>query len=346
MRRSVFLFFVIVMFGSISAVAQIEQVERARERMERAVRADEARRRNQPENANDPSALPKPKPAVMNVNVQTVLTKSEYKSFAEAKPNAIAQVADGDPLWLYVKFNGKLGDYVLTLPDPERANEARYLLYAEVGPQNDVTTLNQYVIEFKKEDLAAQELKINLAPGLQGRNKAIPVFLVTSASGRPGTWHNEIRLTNNTAFPRALTDNLAKSPLTVEFPGGPVKYRGMESVFDSIAIRGTADISRIPAAGSFFDEKLKTEITAELRNENIAPARLYFAGDGWAESASFSPEAKRSRKMYAVFTYKRGESCFYGTAQAVQIFDAMKSAFGETAITLQKDLLIPCAQLN
>ena len=166
MRRSVFLFFVIFLAGSNSAIAQIDQADRARERMERSIRADEARRRHQPENADNASATGKPKPAVMNVNVQTVLTKSEYKSFAEAKPNAVTRIADGDPLWLYVKFNSKLGDYVLTVPEPGKLNEPRYLFYAEIGPQNDVTTLNQYVIEFKKEDLAAQELKINLAPGM------------------------------------------------------------------------------------------------------------------------------------------------------------------------------------
>lgn len=345
MRKSVILFFVIVLTGSISITAQIDQAERARRRMERAIHADEARR-NQNGDLNNASVIPKPKPAVMNVNVQTVLAKSEYKTFDEAKPNAVTHIADGDPLWLYVKFNTKLGDYVLTVPDPERSNEPRYLLYAEIGPQNDVTTINQYVVEFKKEDLEARELKINLAPGLQGRNRAIPVLLTTAAARKPGVWHNEFRLTNNIAFPRALTDNLAKSALTVDLESGPLKYRAMESDYDSIIIRGTADTSRMPTPGGFFDEKLKSEIISKLRAEKIEPVRFYFAGDAWAESATFLPETKRSRKVYGVFTYKQSESCLYGTAQATQTFDAMKSAFGDTAITLQKDLLIPCAQLN
>lgn len=345
MKKSAFLILILIFAGSLTASAQIERAERARDRIEQMRRAEDERnrRREQPDN---PSAIPKPRAAVMNVSVQTVLAKSEYKNFAEAKPNAATRVADGDTLWLYARFNGRLGDYVLTVPDVEEPGRLRYLLYVEIGPQNDVMTLNQYVIEFRKEDLAAQELKMNLAPGLLGRNKSIPVFLMMTAAGRPGVWRNELRLTNTTAFPRALTDNLAKSEVTLDFTGGPAKYRAMESAYDSIVMRGTTDMSRMPVAGSFFDERLKSEIVARLASESIVPARLYFSADNWSEYASFSPAIKKSRKIFAAFTYQKAEACFYGVATVTQEFDAMKSAYGESAITLQKDFPIPCTQLN
>lgn len=346
MTKVIYSGLILILAGFSSVSAQIERAERARQRIEQLRRADEERNNRRREGLDNASAIPKPRPAVMNVNVQTVLTKSEYKTFAEAKPNGVSRIADGDSLWLYAKFNGRLGDYVLTAPNTEDPGMLRYLLFVEIGPKDDVTTLNQYVLEFKKEDLAAQELKINLAPGLQGRNKSIPVFLMMSAAGRPGIWHNELRLTNTTAFPRALTDNLAKSAIMLDFSGGPAKYRAMEAVYDSVVLRGTTDVSRMPVAGSFFDEKLKSEIVARLRSESINPERFYFSGDRWSQYASFSPAIKKSRKVFAAFTYQKAEACFYGVATVTQEFDTMKSAYGETAITLQKDISIPCTQLN
>jgi hypothetical protein len=331
----------------LTASAQIERAERARQRMEQLRRAaEDERNRRRSEELDRLSAIPKPRPAVMNVNVQTVLAKSEYKTFGEAKPHAATHIADGDELWLYAKFNGKLGDYVLTIQDAEDPTDRRYLLWVEIGPKDDVTTLNQYVLEFRKEDLGAQELKINLAPGLPGRNKSIPVFLMMTAASKPGLWQNEIRLTNTIAFPRALTDNLAKSAVVLDLAGGPEKYRAMEEVYDSIFLRGTTDASRMPVPGSFYDEELRGEIVARLRAANITPVRVYFSGYGWSEYASFSPAATKSRKAFATFTYRKGEGCFYGLATVVQDFDAMKSAFGRSEITLQKDISIPCTQVN
>jgi hypothetical protein len=109
---------------------------------------------------------------------------------------------DGEPLWLYLKFKSKLGDYVLATRDPEDREKLRYTMYAEIAPRGDVTALSQYAIQFTKEDLRATELKIGLAPAAFGRNKSIPVFLMVSSSAKPGVWNNEFRLTNSTTVPR------------------------------------------------------------------------------------------------------------------------------------------------
>jgi hypothetical protein len=108
--------------------------------------------------------LPVPKPAVMNVDVQMVLSKADVKTFAEAKAAEAKRVTDGDPLWMYVRFKSKLGDYVITTRNPEDREKLRYTLYAEVAPRGDITALHQYSILFAKEDLTATELKIGLAP--------------------------------------------------------------------------------------------------------------------------------------------------------------------------------------
>src|SRR6185503_8779753 len=199
----------ILFVGSIVVYSQdFPQKERFRKRTEQSIKASDDREHDR--RLEESGNLPVPKPAVMNVDVQIVLSKAEYKTFAEAKTAEAKKIGDGEPLWLYVKFKSKLGDYVLTTRHPEDPERLRYTLYAEVAPRGDITALNQYSIRFAKEDLAATELKINLAPGLFGRNKSMPVFLMTSGAAKSGVWNNEFRLTNSTTFPRALNENLAR----------------------------------------------------------------------------------------------------------------------------------------
>ncbi|MCA1589594.1 MAG: hypothetical protein LC734_04235, partial [Acidobacteria bacterium] len=188
LRNSSLLILILLLAGIFPTVAQVPpQLERARQRMEAQIRAEEDRRRRE-RGEIDPSAPPKPKVAAMNVDVQAVLSKADHPNFALAKTRTAVRVADGDPLWLYLKFNGKLGDYVRTTAVADEPGKFRYQLFVEIGPKGDVRTLNEYVLEFAKEDLAMQELKINLAPGLMGRNRSIPVFLMASAAARPGLW--------------------------------------------------------------------------------------------------------------------------------------------------------------
>ena len=71
----------------------------------------------------------------------------------------------------------------------------------------------QLTLVFSPSELAANELKINLAPGIFGRNKSMPLLLKTADNARPGLWQNEFRIANTPAVPRGPGDFLAKSPL-------------------------------------------------------------------------------------------------------------------------------------
>lgn len=294
---------------------------------------------------DEEARLPVPKPAVMNVDVQIALSKADYKTFAEAKAAEVKKVVDGEPLWLYLKFKTRLGDYVVTTRDPDDHEKLRYTLYAEVGPRGDITALNQYSIGFSKDDLAATEVKINLAPGTFGQNKSIPVFLITAGSAKSGVWHNEFRLTNTTLTPRALTDNLASIPVTLEFPGGVTKYKKMSAEYDSITLRGTTDAARMPLAGTFYSETLSDLITTKLAAENIRRQKLYFSGDDWQEFASSGPPMTRIRRIFGTFTYQRDGACFYGIAEVTRMFDFVDAKYAEPEIKLQKDIPIPCTEL-
>ena len=335
---------ILIASGASAAFGQFPQERRMRDRMDQSVRDSE--RREHDRRLEEASALPVPKKAVMNVDVQIALSKAEHKTFAEAKAAEAKKIVDGEPLWMYVKFKGKLGDFVLTTRNPEDPEKLRYTLFAEVGPRGDITALSQFTIQFSKEDLAATEVKINLAPGLFGRNKSIPVFLRTSGGAKTGVWNNEVRLTNNLAMPRALTDNLASSPVTLDLSAGTVKYRKMDSEYDSIVLRGTTDLTKMPVPGTFFSEDLRAKVASKLAAENIKPLKIFFSGDDWQEYGSFGMSTKKSRRIFATFTYRQAEACFYGVAEIVENFNFIDSKYADEEIKLQKDLPVPCAELN
>ncbi len=342
MKKAIFLGFVFLFGAGADAFGQFPQERRMRDRMNQSIKASQDREHDRRLEAE--SRLPVPKPAVMNVDVQMVLSKADHKTFAAAKAAETKTIVDGEPLWLYIKFRSKLGDYVVTTRHPEDREKLRYTLYAEVAPRGDITALNQFSIQFAKEDLPATEVKINLAPGIFGRNKSIPVFLMTSSTTKTGVWRNEFRLTNNISIPRALSENLAVAPVTLDFSSGLAKYQKMDSEYDSIILRGTTDVAKMPMAGSFFSERIETLLAAKLATENIRPLKTFFSGDDWQEFASFSPPAKKSRRVFATFTYRRGEECFYGVAEVIEDFDFLEAKYGSPAFKVQKDLPIQCAE--
>ena len=148
MKKAVLIGFLTLLVTSLPAFGQPEQRRRSRERIDRMIKATEEREAAEKAGTRSQPGLPLPKAAVTNVDVQAILSGKDLKTFAEAKLSAVSRVTDGTLLWLYVKFNGKLGDYVSTVPDTNEPGKLKYLLYAEVGPQGDVTALNQYVLQF------------------------------------------------------------------------------------------------------------------------------------------------------------------------------------------------------
>ncbi len=324
---------------------QAIQRKRTREHAERVIQA--ANEKEEGQQAPPVTVLPAPKPAVMNVDVQMVLSGKDLKTFAEAKSNAVNRVIDGSPLWLYIKFNGKLGDYVFTTIDTEEPGKLKYLLYAEIGPQGDVTAPYQNLLQFSKEELAANELKISLAPGMFGRNSSISLFLTSTAALKPGVWNNELRLANAPGFPRSPDAHLAKYAITLNLSEGPAKYRKSSDEYDSIILRGTSDVTKMPVPGTFFSEPVKSQILAKLSAEGITPVKLYFSGDDWTvfTTGSFFT-MKKSRKTFATYTYQKGANCLYGVAEVLQTYDSFNSKFGESTINLTNGLPATCSALN
>ncbi len=340
---ALFLAFAVVTILPLSSSGQFPQMRRQQERIQASEKAEAERKREA--DPNKANSLPIPKKAVMNVDVQAVLAKGDHKTFAEAKIKQAKAVADGDDLWLYLKFNGKLGDYARAIRDAE-TGEIAYRLYAEIAPQGDATTLNRYVLSFSREELLLPELKINLAPGLPGRNAATPLFVEVAGSRQPGRWNTEFRLTNSSAVPRAMTDNLATATVTLELPSGPTRYSVLRTDFPSMLVRGTTDTKRLPLAGAFYRLPLKLDITKKLTADGIEPVRFFFASDAWLETGASMLNPQPSRKVFAAFTYRKGEACHYGVAEAIQKYDPMRSIFVWDRADVTPGLPLDCAQLD
>ncbi|MEO8648667.1 MAG: hypothetical protein ABI539_05835 [Acidobacteriota bacterium] len=325
-----------------TVAAQSPQMRRIQDRLRRSAEAERERARRRTME-NDPSIPKPPKAAVMNVDVRIAVTTVEYPTFSEAEQNRVEKIADGDTVWLYAKFNGKAGDYTHNIVDADNPGRVRHLLYFEVGPQGDVTTISRYVIELTKQELESPELKINLSPGSMWQKRSLPVLLVAASKGRPGLWTDEVRLTNTIVVPRGQNENLAKTDLVLDLAGGADKYRLIAENYDSVWLRGTTDPRMLPIGGTLNSDPIRKLITAKLRTEGIQPTRLYFAGDSWTEYATFTPSARRGRTAHAVFTYKKLQKCYYGVARADETFDQMSGKFKDTAITLTKDYSVACA---
>ncbi len=311
--------------------------ERTQEKTEQIERTERERRQLE---ASQGIPTPEVKAAVMNVDVQMALTKLEYKNFTEAKPNIIKEITDGDDLWLYVKFNGKLDQYVFRYTDTN-ARE-RFVLFVEYGPEGDTTARSHSILEFRKDELNLTELKMSLSPGRSGNNNSLAIFVKNAAASKPGRWSNELRITNNPALPRGFKDYLAKAAFVCDFTRGLTKYPKMPAVFESMVLRDSIDESKLPVVGKFDDVEVRGLIDQRLADDKIGATRVYFAGDRWLEYSDQPSSQRQFRTITGIFQYRVGPRCLYGTATVLQVYDQAADRYGNTIIAIRKDMATPC----
>ncbi len=333
--------YLFVLACAAAASAQFPQMrtieERTQQKSEEVRRVEEEKRRLE----GDPkTAAPVIKPSVMNVDVQLVLTKQEYKDFAAAKPFNVSRIVDGDPLWLYFKFNGKLGNWVYTMRNADGTE--RYLFFVEFGPQGDVTAKSHQLIEFRKDELNMTEMKMSLVPGKAGNNKALEIFIKNIAASKPGLWNNELRVSRNEGFPRGTNDYLAKIGFTCDFSKGISKYPAMLPAYRSMVLRDSLDERVLPIEGKLDDTLARASLAGKLAEAGIVPSRMYFAADNWLEYSDRPISVRQYRKVTGVFLYQKDGTCFYGTGDIVQPFDPMNNAFADSAVTIGKPILTAC----
>jgi len=323
-RVSVFVGILLALFV-VSASAQFPQAERARERMRQASQEPDARKK----------PVYKPK---TNVDVTMVLAKKDVASFALAQPLAVAKAADGDPLWLYIRFKDELGKYVYRT---HGEGGDRFLLALEIGKPGIMGTAMHYILSFTEPELAKKELKIALTKGVWGRNNSSPIFLRSVGDPEKKITATDLSLTSTFGFPRSTTDDLARVTIVADRTKGNPLYEKMFADYDKEVIRADkADL--LPKEGTFDDAGIRARLMATLRDSGIVPSRLYFAADDWVEFSEQPMRVFEKRSMDAVFVYDRDGGCFYGTAEITQPYDVMLRTYGASTFTIEHEIARPC----
>lgn len=319
-----------VIFAAFSAAyAQFPQAEQWKQRIGESEGKVAS---NRPE----PYKFPETK---LNVDVQMTVSNRDVKTFAEARSAAVTKLTDGEQAWLYIKFAKPLGTYVFKKTED---GAVRSVLYLDIGTAGQALSKTYQTLDFNDDDLKLTELKIALSPGAQGRNRSSSIFLRNSKDAAVGTYNNQLRLTNRPYLPRADMEYLAKVPLTTDLSKGTGKYTSMLADFNSIYLRGTTDITKLPAAGKFDDAGIKAELTSDLNAAGISPESIYFTDDTWLEYSDSPMMVAQSRKVFATFTYKRDQDCLYGTAEIVQNYDPMNAKWGASNFKVERDLKRQC----
>ena len=323
--RAIFLASVFAAVFVTAVNAQFPQTQRARERMQQA--------------SQDPNAPQKPvfRPKT-NVDVTMVLAKKDVASFAQAQPIAVKNAADGDPLWLYIRFKDELGKYVFRT---HGEGGDRYLLALEIGKPGIMGTAMHYILSFTEPELTKKEIKVALTSGIWGRNNSLPIFLRSVADPEKKIAANDLSLTSMFGFPRSSTDDLARITIVTDRSKGNPLYEKMFGEYKKDVIRGNA-ADLLPKEGTFDDAGIRARLTATLRDSGIVPSRLYFAADDWLEFSDQPMRVMEKRKMNAVFIYDRDGGCFYGTAEITQPYDPMLRAYGASTFTIEHEIARPC----
>jgi hypothetical protein len=261
---------------------------------------------------------------------EIIYTVKECKNFEEAEKFKITEVKDGDSLWMYLRFPSALINYI---PADEHAGTDEdgfdlHSLRVGMGPQDAKEIWNIWAFYFKKRELNTSELKINLAPGVPGRNKSANSFLQTVGRGRPGIWKNAMLVYVK------YEEYLAIGPITCNVENGLAKYKKMATdLYEKVNV-GTAEENKLPEAKGFNDAQIRQFCVNKIKEKGITITKFYFTYDNWA-TVSNGNNQKIAREMTAVFTYKIKDECFFGTIELRQPYSALTVQYGENEIKMQ-----------
>ncbi len=269
---------------------------------------------------------------------EVIFTNKPYKNFAEAKPNAVSKVKDGDPLYVYLKTTDPLSNHTIK---ENRDGSVVYFINIAIGAEGDPTQYDYNSFMFSKQEVDAlgNELMVNLAPGSAGKNKSFNLFLKALGEGDPGLWKNEIRFNNdpNTTDPKSF----AKGLILCDVQEGIAKYQKLYQNFKYVQEHGNKEDNEVPPKGAFTDAKLLAEAAAKIKAKGIIPHKLYFFLDDWKVYTNNNNE-KQSRTVYGLYTYKKGNECYKGVIDITQDYAWATASWAAVNITLRDDFPIMC----
>jgi hypothetical protein len=187
---------------------------------------------------------------MQNPEVEMVLTKSRASSWADAQKKAVTKVSDGDSLWLYLKAEKPMKNYIYRRNRPDSPAELELVM----APQGAYTSLSQSidvgntVWSLRPEEMEMKEITISLAPGASryfmwpgsslARSGKVQFFLefVAGDKARRGQWQNEIFVIGSKQHVNAngeadggIRAPMAVAPILIDVPDGISKYKALRN---------------------------------------------------------------------------------------------------------------------
>ncbi|MBV8633711.1 MAG: hypothetical protein JO002_04415, partial [Burkholderiaceae bacterium] len=237
---------------------------------------------------------------------QMVLTTEPARTFDEAVAKAVHEVKDGQPVYLHLRVPRPLSNYVYNWRDVHNS------LQIEVGSEGNLREhYSGTPIELTDEEMKGSELHIPLAPAVPRGKSYQSVWTEVVGGGRPGTWHNEIRVLTYPDVNRLdVPFYLGVATLTADVGAGIDKYRSMQTAFLNQRVAGDPNTNQIPAKVGRADAGLAATIQKQAASALGAKLdAVYFTDDGWYDHKNAIGQVEY-RRTFAAALYRQNDRCF------------------------------------
>lgn len=286
----------------------------------------------------------------MSEKANMIYANKEYKNFEEASAHSIKEIKDGDDVWMYVKLDKPLSNYIdvdkytdsdgnlielhsfhiIIGPKGETYPEfAQQRVYVNAGKNidKDPSIRSAFVGRLDIDPSTTTDFKILLSKYL--RRTSTTVLLQAVGGGNAGRWDNEIRLVH-----KNKTITFANAPILCNVVDGIAKYRKAWKEYENVIQNGDIADNVLPPTGKFTDAKLKVKILEKLKTHKGLPHSLNFTFDDWEIVID---DNGRRRKVYAYALYKQNGKCSYTMVEVEQIMTVFQSTWSEARIHFYKE---------
>jgi hypothetical protein len=238
---------------------------------------------------------------------EAVVTKVQVKSFEEAKSKAVKSVNDGDPVWLWIRFQNPVETY---LAKWEFGGKYLDVLYFVVGPEGDAgTKFNDGFIIPKQSDLKGKVISVNLAPG-ELAEMNLGAWMKTVGNGSSGKWNNEIRIfkLDDPKTKGTAGTLIATAPLTADVNSGGPKYKAMFRDYEKRWDEGDPSFNKAPEKGGLSEKALTPQIMKQTSDKfGVKSEAFYFIAPSWYDEKDALGRLVEQHAFGVVYYQKGGK---------------------------------------
>lgn len=244
---------------------------------------------------------------------QAVVTREPCPSFEAAKAKAVAQVKDGEGVYVNLLFPKAVENYLAPWDElPNAGIEGKALFLVEIGPEGSSEAWDYNLVLPAPGEINGNFACFAFAPG-----KVTPawrgIWLKTVGEGAPGVWRNELRFFDKGDSRDGERRLVARVPLAANVPTSISKYSAMLADYHKRFEAGDAAFNEAPPKGGLVDKAAIKAAFAEAANAmDESPEGAYFSDPDWyIHNDTFGNQDYLH--ALAVVLYKRDGKSFFKT---------------------------------